>query len=60
MYVPFPILGSVSIVVRLQFLVEKLSGFWIVSLVEGVWTTIEGDTGEYSRNCSSLESPIGD
>ena len=48
MYVHAPP-GSMSIVVWVRFLAEKLSGFWIVSLVEGVWFAMRGDTIKYLR-----------
>ena len=43
---PRPLPGSISIGVWVRFLAEKLSGFWIVSLVEGVWSVIQGDTSK--------------
>ena len=46
MYVHAPLPGSISIGVWVRFLAEKLSGFWIVSLVEGVWSAIQGDTSK--------------
>ena len=45
---------------RVRFLAQKLSGFWIVSLVEGVWSFVKGDTGAYLQIHSSLEPPTGD